>query len=467
LNGTLSYPKRSSPFLNTLLTIIISLLLFSQQSLFAQYPERLEELTQKLEALNKQIEACGSDIGCIQSKTSQLKQLSKEIQSLYKDLNKNPEKLIEGFADNLPKENEFPPPFDKITKTWLKHTMAASTLLRLKCETINNTREEVLDKIDEIFKKEKNLTGSGLLLPLSHCKETTVNLKEHGILNEPGLFYLDYSLQFTDRAVWIAGYYLIVEDRHINVKEKHSYMLGLADPPKRNTAVLSYDGWIMDQSKSPPVKKPLIRHEILEEELITFIGTQVPSYKGYTIIFPKIIEDPKDKYKVGKVTEYLLTLPYQIVRFYTANPEEYIDNYVEFTEDTFTPEEIQGLFEQGKFKKSYSKGGVTQEIEIGFPPFGCDELTTSSKGAIILSGDCIDHGGYVIANDKTTITVNGKTVAKIGDKVLCFKHGETEIIASGNNNVLSEKKQIAKIGDKTKCGAKILGGSMDTFAGNK
>jgi len=97
----------------------------------------------------------------------------------------------------------------------------------------------------------------------------------------------------------------------------------------------------------------------------------------------------------------------------------------------------------------------------------CDEQLSSGKGALVLAGDCIDHGGYVIANDKTTTTVNGKLVAKIGDKVLCFKHGKTEIIATYKSNVLSNKKQIARIGDKTKCGAKIIGGSMDTFAGDK
>ena len=80
--------------------------------------------------------------------------------------------------------------------------------------------------------------------------------------------------------------------------------------------------------------------------------------------------------------------------------------------------------------------------------------------------DCLDHGGYVIASDKSTI-VNGKPVARIGDKALCYKHGQTEIISASKNKVTSNKKQIARVGDKTKCGAKLLGGSMNTFAGDK
>ena len=69
------------------------------------------------------------------------------------------------------------------------------------------------------------------------------------------------------------------------------------------------------------------------------------------MIFPVVVEDPKDKYKIGKVTEYRLTLPVQTVRFYTANPDEYIETFVETTTDPFTPEEVQGFFEKGNFKK--------------------------------------------------------------------------------------------------------------------
>ncbi len=465
MKGDLNFSKRFSSFLNSPLTIIIFILLLSHNLSFAQDATKIEELTRKLEEINKQIEGCGTDINCVQSKLKQLEQATKEIRSLRNQIEADPEGAMDELINTLPKENEFPSPFDEISKDWLKHISLVSSTLRLNCEKINKYREDVLHKIDEIYKEGKGLTGPGWPLPLSHCKETTVNLKEHGILNEPGLFYLDYSLQFTDKAVWVARYWLIVGDRHMNAKEKHSYRLGLADPHKRSSAVLSYSGWIMDQSTDPPVKLPLTRYEILEQKII-YMGVQVPSYKGYTMIFPGIIEDPNDTNKIGKVAEYGLTLPYQIVRFYSANPELFVENTVEVTGDTFTPEEIQGFFEQGKFKKSYSAGGVTQDIEIGFPPLGCDEQLSSSKGAIILAGDCIDHGGYVIANDKNT-TVNGKPVARIGDKVLCFKHGETEIIASANNNVLSKKKQMARIGDKTNCGAKLLGGSRDTFAGNK
>jgi uncharacterized Zn-binding protein involved in type VI secretion len=463
-----SYLKRSSILLYLISSIIISIFISAHSLTIAQDTNRIEELTRKLENLNRQIEGCGDDVGCIQSKMGQIQQLTNEIQSLKKDLQKDPEKITDELVNTLPKESEFPLPFDTISKMWLKHSIATSVIWKFDCNVISDTREKTLDKIDEIYKKGKGLTGPAWPLPMAHCEKTTATIKERGILNEPEDHYLVYELEFTDDAVWIANYFLLIGDKHIGYKDNHSYKLGLARPHKRSSRILSSTGWIMDHSKDPPVQLPLNRYKILEQEIID-IGVQYPSYKGYTMIFPSYIsEDPNDIHKIGVVKEYILVLPYQIVRFYPASkPDLFIDTYVDFIPDTFSPEDIQKFFQQGKFAKIYSSGGITQEIEIGFPPLGCDEQSSSSKGAIILSGDCIDHGGYVIASEKVTTTVNSKPVARIGDKVLCFKHGETEIIASGNNNVLNEKKQIARIGDKTKCGAKLLGGSHDTFAGDK
>jgi uncharacterized Zn-binding protein involved in type VI secretion len=466
LKGDLYFSIRFSSFLNRPLTIILFILLLSQNLLYAQYPERIEELTRKLEEAKRQLDACGSDMACFQSRMKQWQQLAKEIQSLQNEINKKPEKLAEDITAKLPKETEFPAPFENISGPWAKHSLLTSTMSYpvYDCKAISDTREEVENLIDEIYKKGVGLDGPGWTLVLAHCKETNVKLTEHGTLKQPESYYLDYKLQFIDRAVWLARYWLLVGDKHMRVLDKHSYTLGLADQNKRNTTVLSHYGWIIDYSKDPPLQLPLDHYEILREGVPDVTESDK---QRYTSIIPVLTEDLEDTLKIPKEDEYWLTLPYQILRFTSANPDLYVETTVEIPHATFTPKEMQELFEQGKLKKSYSAKGITQEIEIGYVPLGCDEQKTSSKGAIVLAGDCIDHGGYVIANDKTTITVNGKIVAKIGDKVLCFKHGDTEIIASNNSNVLSDKKQIARIGDKTKCGAKLLGGSMDTFTGDK
>ena len=134
----------SSLLINCLLVFTASILLSSYNISLSQDPEKIEELTRKLEDLNKQLEACGSDMGCFQSKMDQIQKLSPEVQSLQNDLNKNPEKLAEGFASNLPKENEFPPPFDKISKPWFEHTMAVSTMLKLNCEILPKPGKRLL-----------------------------------------------------------------------------------------------------------------------------------------------------------------------------------------------------------------------------------------------------------------------------------------------------------------------------------
>jgi uncharacterized Zn-binding protein involved in type VI secretion len=451
--------------------VTISILLLSTHNI-AQDTKKIEELTRKLEDLNKQIEACGSDLGCIQSKMNQIEQISKEVQSLQKELQKDPGKFIEDATGNLPKQNQVPPPFDKITTLYLKHHMASSNVMKYDCNVINTTRKDIMNKVNEIYKKGIGLTGPDWPLPLLRCKETNVKVKEKGMVSTTE-YHLEYELEFVDKAIWTSDYILLVGDSVLGYSDKQSYKLGLASPKARSSKIIHFTGWILDHSKDPPIQLPLNRYDILEQDIID-IGVQVPSYQGYTMIVPEnIVMDKNDKYKLGKVTNYRMVLPYQIVRFYSGlNSELFIENtdlVVDLSnsvDEQFSTEQIQTFFQQGKFTKSFSYGGITQNLEIGFPTFDCDEQINSTKGAIVRSGDCLDHGGYVIASDKSTI-VNGKPVARIGDKALCYKHGQTEIISASKNKVTSNKKQIARVGDKTKCGAKLLGGSMNTFAGDK
>jgi uncharacterized Zn-binding protein involved in type VI secretion len=403
----------------------------------------------------------------------QLQQVSKEIQEFQNELQKNPQNIENELTNSMLKENEFPPPFDKITDTWIKHTMSASTIMKFACNVIDSTRKDILDQIDKIYKTGKDLTGPYWPLTVYRCSETNIRLRESGVMNKPGQFYLEYEIVFFDKAAWTIDNTLLVGGTHVSYMNKHSYKLGVASPHKRNVHVIRFSGWIMDNSKDPPIQLPLNRVKVLEQEIID-IGVQVPSYRGYTLILPEnIVEDKNDKYKIGTITSYRMILPYQIVRFYSdLNTELFVENtdlVVDLTStlnENFSPQEIQTIFQQNSFIKKYSATGITQNLEIGVPSMDCDNQISSTNGAIILSGDCIDHGGYVIASN-TSITVNGKPAARIGDKVFCIKHGNTEIIASVTNRVISNKKQIARIGDKTKCGAQILGGSTNTFAGDK
>ena len=460
--------------INTPSILLIVFCLFVS-SFFAQDNSRYDELNKRIELLSKQLENCGSDLKCIQETSKKLQQAIKEVQALHKtDPYITGETTNDDFLNEQPSlEGEFPPEYQRLAELWLKHELAASKDLKLNCDNIEKTKEAVLDEIVKVY-KEKGSLKEEWPLPVHDCNKTYVNLREHGTLNEPEAYYLNYSLEITDEAVWTVYYALLIGKEPFNFYDNYLYKLGLADSSVRMCKITNFSGWIMGDLNGKPVKYPLNRYEIINQGVIED-GVRPPSERYYARIYPdKIIEDPKDRFKLlGKVTEYRLLLPYQIVRFYSAeNHELYVENTIlltllsEVTDEVFTPEEVQKFFQDGKFKKTYGVGDIRQELEIGYPPLGCDEQTTSTEGAIVLNGDCIDHGGYVIASD-TSMTVNGKPVARIGDQVICFKHGKTEIVASSKTELTVGKKPVARIGDKTKCGAQLLRGSMDTFAGNK
>jgi uncharacterized Zn-binding protein involved in type VI secretion len=442
-------------------------------STFGQDNSRYDELNKRIEVLSKQLENCGSDLKCIQETSKKLQQAIQEVQALHKTDPILTGETTDDFVDQLPLKGEFPPEFQTLAEFWLKHELASTKDLKLNCENIESTKNAVLEEIEKVY-KEKGSLKEEWLIPIHDCNKTYVNLKEHGTLNEPETYKLEYSLELTDQAVWIVDYAMLIGKGPSVFYDNYSFRLGLADSSVRRCRVTSFSGWIVDIINGKLVQFPLNRYKIFEQGVIE-TGVQPPSNRNYTRIYPNnVIEDPKDRFKLlGKATEYKMLLPYQIVRFYSAeNHELYVENTIlltllnEVTEEIFTPDEVLKFFQDGKFKKTYGFGDITQELEIGYPPLGCYEQITSTAGAIILSGDCIDHGGYVIASD-TSMTVNGKPVARIGDKVICNKHGETEIVASNKTELIVGKKPVARIGDRTKCGAQLLGGSMDTFAGNK
>jgi uncharacterized Zn-binding protein involved in type VI secretion len=135
-----------------------------------------------------------------------------------------------------------------------------------------------------------------------------------------------------------------------------------------------------------------------------------------------------------------------------------------------SPERFSQAIKRGKFafrKEDYCPSVCVEsefQLWIDLPPLGCKIDKNFGPGAVAMTGDCVDHGGFILASEKE-VFVNDKSVARIGDKAFCLIHGVTEIVRDKPNNVYSGRKQIARVGDKTKCGATIIGGSPDTFAG--
>lgn len=82
---------------------------------------------------------------------------------------------------------------------------------------------------------------------------------------------------------------------------------------------------------------------------------------------------------------------------------------------------------------------------------------------IIVIGDKTDHGGVVVQGSMTS-DIDGKPIARIGDKVSCPQngHGGTTVIVSGDPTCIVDGMPVARHGDKTACGATLIAAQMTT-----
>lgn len=104
------------------------------------------------------------------------------------------------------------------------------------------------------------------------------------------------------------------------------------------------------------------------------------------------------------------------------------------------------------------------KINIHIPRTGCEERQNGGNGAVALSGDCLDHGGFIISGEKKVFG-EGRPIVRAGDTAFCLKHGMTRVSENISSIVYSGNKKVARVGDKTECGAIIISGSLKIFAG--
>jgi uncharacterized Zn-binding protein involved in type VI secretion len=76
---------------------------------------------------------------------------------------------------------------------------------------------------------------------------------------------------------------------------------------------------------------------------------------------------------------------------------------------------------------------------------------------VILIGDKTSHGGVVLEGSPTS-DVNGKRIARVGDKVSCPQRNcpSVTVIVTGDPTCLIDGKPVARHGDKTACGASLI-----------
>lgn len=87
-----------------------------------------------------------------------------------------------------------------------------------------------------------------------------------------------------------------------------------------------------------------------------------------------------------------------------------------------------------------------------------------SKGFVLL-GDNTTHGGEVISAS-STIIVNGKKVALIGDKISCPKEGHgINTIIEGSHDWISDGKAVVVDGCCCECGCQVISSAPDCAIG--
>lgn len=87
-----------------------------------------------------------------------------------------------------------------------------------------------------------------------------------------------------------------------------------------------------------------------------------------------------------------------------------------------------------------------------------------SKGVVLL-GDNTSHGGKVITAS-SKITVNGKTVALIGDLVSCPLKGHgTNPIVEGASQRSCAGRAVVVDGCQSQCGCKVISSAANSTVG--
>jgi uncharacterized Zn-binding protein involved in type VI secretion len=87
---------------------------------------------------------------------------------------------------------------------------------------------------------------------------------------------------------------------------------------------------------------------------------------------------------------------------------------------------------------------------------------------VIVVGDRTSHGGVVLTGSPFS-DIDGKAIARIGDKVTCPKkgHGSVTTIVTGDVTDIIDGSPIARHGDRTACGAMLISSQMLVYVDNE
>lgn len=452
----------------------------------AQDYQKMIEISDSMMIVLAELDSCKNDLDCIQKVSAKIEKLNNELEAAQ---NSPPGNQSTNIPDpnnqtveppNIPvppnigqqppdnSKQNIPPPFESISRLYFEHVVASNPKPNesADCYRINETREKLLREISKVYDNNEKITPWQYPITISYCSEAKVVIEEQGETKIPLGMELKYDLRIEESPSWIATYEVFFDEENFRFGDKLYFKLWPA--PTSATVIGNHSGWILDSSVDPPRPIPLDQVSLLSEKGQDKVWEY--GFGGGEIIYTSI--SPAGSNSKGEITDYMLWLHNEPIRFYpNGKPEYYIEGSRGTLFEKLSKEDILSALKQGEYNSIYNEtditgtSHVTKRLTITFETSKCDSAG-SGKGAIVLSGDCLDHGGHVIAS-KSGIYVNNKQVVFIGDDAMCKQHGMTKIIATKKINVLDGNRQIARIGDKTECGATIIGGSKNTFAGIK
>lgn len=405
----------------------------------AQDQKKITEINKKIQELSLKIGGCGDDYGCIENIMKELENYARELQQ------------VQG-SSSIP-NNSYPPIINKIINSTMQANNSLAADPNGNCEKVNNITKDIVKDIFSVYMSGiKDTLPSPYPIYITYCQEAFFKVKESGTFEIEGA-YLDYEITMTNEGPWMARYKVDISGGTGAEVDLH---LLHTKPNTTNVSVTNYNGWEIVSDGERTWKSPLNSYTFPSDFNGGPIGVSIAPY---------------DYDSTEGFTTYMITTSASEAHFYPAyNPDDgYISSCGHSPEIVISRKELGEAISNGRLHKvirdTTTYCTVKFDIEIEFPALGCEGIA-ATKGAAALDGECIDHGGFVIASGKS-LFINKKAVARVGDQALCLQHGITEIIENPQVNVSSGKKRIARVGDKTACGAVILGGSHNTFVGVK
>ncbi|AWH53225.1 PAAR domain-containing protein [Stenotrophomonas sp. ESTM1D_MKCIP4_1] len=78
---------------------------------------------------------------------------------------------------------------------------------------------------------------------------------------------------------------------------------------------------------------------------------------------------------------------------------------------------------------------------------------------LIVVGDATTGGGRVVSGSPDT-DIDGKAIARVGDKATCSKHNCVATIMSGDDTLVFEGRAVARHGDRLSCACTLIAGKQ-------